>query len=83
MDKRDKFIAELRDEARKKGVPFRAERWRGKGGHMMVFVGDSIGLIFAPFYEKGLKPGPYFALLAVIMTATALVFIPISRRFER
>jgi hypothetical protein len=42
MDKRDKFIAELRDEARKKGVPFRAERWRGKGGHMMVFVGDRL-----------------------------------------
>jgi hypothetical protein len=42
MDKRDKFIAELRDEARKKGLPFRAEKWRGKGGHMMVFVGDRL-----------------------------------------
>ena len=31
MDKRDKFIAELRDEARKKGLPFKAEKWRGKG----------------------------------------------------
>jgi POT family proton-dependent oligopeptide transporter len=51
--------------------------------HMMVFVGDSIGLMFAPFYEKGLKPAPYFGLLAVIMTLTALVFIPISRKFER
>jgi POT family proton-dependent oligopeptide transporter len=51
--------------------------------HMMVFVGDSIGLIFAPFYEKGLKPAPYFGLLAVIMTLTALVFIPVSRKFER
>ena len=51
--------------------------------HMMVFVGDSIGLIFAPFYEKGLKPAPYFGLLAVIMTVTALAFIPISRKFER
>jgi POT family proton-dependent oligopeptide transporter len=51
--------------------------------HMMVFVGDSIGLMFAPFYEKGLKPGAYFGLLAVIMTLTALVFIPISRKFER
>jgi hypothetical protein len=39
MDKRDKFIAELRDEAREKGLSFRAEKWRGKGGHMMVFVG--------------------------------------------
>jgi POT family proton-dependent oligopeptide transporter len=50
---------------------------------MMVFVGDSIGLLFAPFYEKGLKPAPYFGLLAVLMTLTALAFIPISRKFER
>jgi proton-dependent oligopeptide transporter, POT family len=51
--------------------------------HMMVFVGDSIGLIFAPFYEKGLRPAAYFGLLAVIMTVTSVVFIPISRKFER
>ena len=51
--------------------------------HMMVFVGDSAGLLFAPFYEKGLKPAPYFGLLAVIMTATSVIFIPISRKFER
>jgi hypothetical protein len=38
----DKFIAELRDEARRRGLPFRAEKWRGKGGHMMVFVGDRL-----------------------------------------
>jgi hypothetical protein len=42
MDKRDKFIAELRDEAREKGLLFRAEKWRGKGGHMMVFVGHRL-----------------------------------------
>ena len=36
MDKRDKFIAELREEARKKGLSFQAGKWRGKGGHMMV-----------------------------------------------
>jgi hypothetical protein len=42
MNKRDKFIAELRVEARKRGLPFRAELWRGKGGHMMVFVGDKL-----------------------------------------
>jgi len=34
MDKRDKFIAALRDEARARGLTFRAEKWRGKGGHM-------------------------------------------------
>jgi hypothetical protein len=37
-----KFIAELREEARRKGLSFRAEKWRGKGGHMMVFVGDRL-----------------------------------------
>jgi len=40
MDKRDRFIAELRDAARRKNLSFRAEKWRGKGGHMMVFVGE-------------------------------------------
>lgn len=42
MNKRDKFIAELREEARQKGLSFRAETWRGKGGHMMVFVGERL-----------------------------------------
>ncbi|HMJ43083.1 MAG TPA: hypothetical protein VK522_12480 [Pseudolabrys sp.] len=42
MNKRDRFIAELRDEARAKGLSFRAETWRGKGGHMMGFVGDKL-----------------------------------------
>jgi hypothetical protein len=42
MNKRDRFIAELRDEAREQGLSFRAEVWRGKGGHMMVFVGDKL-----------------------------------------
>jgi POT family proton-dependent oligopeptide transporter len=51
--------------------------------HTMVFAGDTIGLALAPFYEKSLKPAPYFGLLALIMMATAVAFIPISRRFER
>ncbi len=42
MNKRDKFMAELREEARRKGLSFRAEEWRGKGGHMMVFVGNRV-----------------------------------------
>lgn len=42
MDKRDIFVAELREEARKRGFSFRAEKRRGKGGHMMVFVGDRL-----------------------------------------
>jgi hypothetical protein len=39
MDKRDIFVAELREEARRNGLSFRTEKRRGKGGHMMVFVG--------------------------------------------
>jgi hypothetical protein len=40
MNKRDRFIAELRNEARGRGLPFRVEYRRGKGGHAMVWVGD-------------------------------------------
>ena len=42
MNKRDKFIAELREEAKRRNPPFRAVVWRGKGGHMMVYVGDRL-----------------------------------------
>ena len=40
MDKRDRFIAELRDEARKRDWRFQVEKGRGKGGHALVWVGD-------------------------------------------
>jgi hypothetical protein len=40
MDKRDRFIAELRQEARDRGLSFRIEYRRGKGGHAMVWVGE-------------------------------------------
>jgi len=39
MDKRAKFIAELRREARKRRLAFREEKDRGKGDHSMVCVG--------------------------------------------
>jgi hypothetical protein len=39
VGKRDKFIAELRHEARKRNLTFRVEKDRGKGGHSMVWVG--------------------------------------------
>ncbi len=39
MDKRDRFIAEVRDEAKKRGLSFRVEKGRGKGGHALVWVG--------------------------------------------
>ena len=40
MNKRGRFIAELRDEARRRGVAFRIEYRRGKGGHAMLWLGD-------------------------------------------
>lgn len=40
LDKRDRFIAELRDEARKRGLTFEIDKARGKGGHALVFVGE-------------------------------------------
>lgn len=42
MNKRDRFISELKKEAEAKGLAFRLETWRGKGGHAMVFVGDKL-----------------------------------------
>jgi hypothetical protein len=40
MDKRDRFIAELREEAKARGLAFRVSKTRGKGGHATVWVGD-------------------------------------------
>jgi hypothetical protein len=42
MQKRDRFIAELRKAAKTRGLSFRVEHWRGKGGHAMVWVGDRV-----------------------------------------
>jgi hypothetical protein len=35
MQKRERFIGELRKAAKQLGLAFRFERWRGKGGHAM------------------------------------------------
>jgi len=51
--------------------------------HLMVFIGDFIGLGLAPFYEKELKPTAYFGILAVMMTFTSIAFVPIAQRFIR
>jgi hypothetical protein len=40
--KRDRFIAQLRQLAKDKGLTFRQEQWRGKGGHAMIWVGDKV-----------------------------------------
>jgi hypothetical protein len=42
MNKRDRFIAELREAAKARGLSFKVETWRGKGGHAMVRVGDRV-----------------------------------------
>jgi hypothetical protein len=42
MNKRDKFLRDLQEEAKEGGLTFRVEHWRGKGGHAMVFVGDKL-----------------------------------------
>ena len=42
MSKRDRFIAELRQLAKERGLTFRQEQWRGKGGHAMIWVGDKV-----------------------------------------
>ncbi|MFH1346179.1 MAG: hypothetical protein ABIL01_33980 [Pseudomonadota bacterium] len=42
VDKRDRFIAELRNDARAKGLSFRVDYRKGKGGHAMVYVGDKL-----------------------------------------
>jgi hypothetical protein len=39
MAKSDRFIGELRNEAKRRGLEFRVETWRGKGSHAMVWVG--------------------------------------------
>jgi hypothetical protein len=42
MDKRDRFIAEIRSEARAMGLSFRVDYRKGKGGHAMVYLGDKL-----------------------------------------
>ncbi len=42
MDKRDRFIAEVREEAKRRGLAFRLDTRRGKGGHAMLWIGDRV-----------------------------------------
>jgi hypothetical protein len=42
MNKRDRFIAEIREEAKSRGLSFRVETRRGKGGHAMMWVGNRV-----------------------------------------
>ena len=40
MDKRSRFVAEIRREAKARGLPFRIDTGRGKGGHAILWVGE-------------------------------------------
>ena len=42
MDKRDRFVAELREAAKSRGLEFRVDKRKGKGGHMVIFLGDKV-----------------------------------------
>jgi hypothetical protein len=45
LDKRDRFIAQLRDEARARKLPFSVTKARGKGGHAMIWIGDRVSTL--------------------------------------
>jgi hypothetical protein len=45
MNKRERFISEIRAEAKERGLSFRVELWKGKGGHAMVYVGDKLSTL--------------------------------------
>ncbi|MGA0594244.1 hypothetical protein [Enterovirga sp. CN4-39] len=45
MQKRDRFIADLREEARRKELSFELTKGRGKGGHAMIWIGDRVSTL--------------------------------------
>ncbi len=45
MDKRDTFIKELREDAKARGLSFRVNKARGKGGHATVYVGSKLSTL--------------------------------------
>ena len=42
MNKRDRFVSAIREEAKARGLSFRFLPGRGKGGHALLFVGDKV-----------------------------------------
>ena len=42
MNKRDRFVSELRKEAKARGLSFQFVPERGKGGHALIFLGDRV-----------------------------------------
>ena len=41
MSRRSEFIGELERDAKRQGLKFRTSTRRGKGSHMMLWVGDN------------------------------------------
>ena len=60
MEKRDRFIAEIRSEARAIGLSFRVDYRKGKGGHAMVYVGDKLTTL--PSREDGAEDQKAFGI---------------------
>jgi POT family proton-dependent oligopeptide transporter len=48
-----------------------------------VFLGNMLNTQIVRLYEDVLSPGPYFALLAVMMVPVTLVFLWVAQRFNR
>ena len=42
MNKRDRFVRDIREEAKSRGLAFRFMPGRGQGGHALLFVGDRV-----------------------------------------
>jgi hypothetical protein len=40
--KRDRFVVHVRELAKQRGKRFRLKKWRGKGGHALLWVGDKV-----------------------------------------
>jgi hypothetical protein len=45
MNKRDRFVSAIREEAKSQGLAFRFVAGRGKGGHAMLFVGGKVSTL--------------------------------------
>jgi predicted RNA binding protein YcfA (HicA-like mRNA interferase family) len=43
--KRDRFVAQVEQLAKNKGLKTQIQKWRGKGGHAMLWVGDKVTTI--------------------------------------
>lgn len=42
VDKRSRFLSELAKEAKQRGLKYKESKRRGKGSHMMVWVGERV-----------------------------------------